>query len=409
MNRICQLFPPERLDATVDLPPSKSLAAREMTLRALASQALASPGDACEDLRVLERGLRATSGTVDVAQSGTALRLLAAYHAAREGSDVVITGSARLGERPLAPLIDALRSLGAEIYCLSNEGHAPIHVVGRPLARSATVTIDASQSSQFVTALMLIAPTLGGMTIRLKGDPVSRPYIDMTLGMLRRHGVGAVWTGDSIRVEGDSILPAPDPVEGDWSAAAFWLALPLLIDGRVTLRGLSPDTLQGDCRCLTLLEQWGLGAVWNADGSLTATRNASACCCCSSFADLLGTPDLAPILVTALCLLGRPFRITGLRTLRLKESNRTEALADLLASLGYRLTLEGDDAVSWHFATCPAEPDPILDPRDDHRLAMALALAAVKHPGLRLLNPDCTGKSYPAFWRHLRQAGFRVE
>ncbi len=410
MNTRYRIYPPEQLRATISPPPSKSIAARLMTIRALAGMPPIRIDNPCDDLRVLANGLTTADTTINVGHSGTALRLLTAFHATREGAERVITGSERLCQRPVSTLVDALRAIGAQIDYLDGEGHAPIRVRGRRLQRSARVCVDASVSSQYITALALIAPITGGMTIELTGNLVSRPYVEMTLALMNRYGIETMWNDNTIHIGAGPYLTGPDEVEADWSAAAFWLTLPLFYpDGEITLRGLTDNSLQGDRRAATLLRQWGLAAEWNADGTLTARRDTNACCCCSTFADLLGTPDLAPTLTVALCLLGRPFRLTGLSTLRHKESHRTRALAQELARLGFRLTLEGDDAMSWHFATCETEPDPTLNPHDDHRLAMALTLAALSHPGIAIAQPDAVTKSYPGFWTDLRRAGFRIE
>lgn len=395
--------------ATVVLPTSKSIANRELLINAQCTmhnaqwQPSGQSQLVSDDILVMRRGLAATDGdTIDVDGAGTALRFLTAYWATREGCNVAITGNARLCERPIAPLIEALRLLGADIVYTAQEGHAPLRITGRQL-QGRRLAMRGDVSSQFVSALLMIAPGIGGLELELTGEIVSRPYIDMTLALMQRHGVRVGESNGTFTVPAGAYLPAPASDEGDWSAAAFWLALQALLpDARITLGGLRPDSVQGDRRILTFMEQMGMVAHWHDDGSLTMDMSRAQCCCCSTFADLTGTPDLAPILVVLLCLLGRPFRLTGLRTLRDKESNRMEALRAELRKVGYRLTLEGDDAVSWHFATCPPQEHPVIDPHGDHRIAMAMALAAVCHPGLAIDNPQVVNKSYPHFWEQLR-------
>lgn len=392
--------------AQVTLPPSKSVVNRELLINALCSMHDERPDNdtlsLADDIQAMQRGLAAQSGeVVDVDGAGTALRFLTAYWATCEGCEVTLTGNRRLRERPIAPLVDALRTLGADITYVDCVGCAPLRIVGRRL-RGGHVTMPAGVSSQFVSALLMIAPVIGGMELELVGDIVSRPYIDMTLAIMQRHGVTAQWHDNVIILPDDNYMPAPSIHEGDWSAAAFWLALQALLpQAHITLHGLHRDSVQGDSRIITIMEQMGMQAHWHADGALTMDMGAALCCCCSTFADLMGTPDLAPVLVVALCLMGRPFRITGLRTLRLKESDRREALRQELLKLGYDVTLEGDDALSWHFATCPAQDEPVIDPHGDHRIAMAMALAAVKHPGLTIEHAEVVAKSYPTFWQTL--------
>ena len=392
--------------AQVTLPPSKSVVNRQLLINALCSKHDAQPANdtliLADDIQAMQRGLAAQSDEViDVDGAGTALRFLTAYWATCEGCTVALTGNQRLRERPIAPLVDALRTLGADITYVDGEGCAPLRIVGRRL-RGGHVTMPAGVSSQFVSALLMIAPVIGGMELELVGDIVSRPYIDMTLAIMQRHGVTAQWHDNVIIVPEDNYMAAPSINEGDWSAAAFWLALQAMLpQAHITLHGLCRDSMQGDSRIVTIMEQMGMQAYWHVDGSFTIDMGAAQCCCCSTFADLTGTPDLAPVLVVLLCLLGRPFRITGLRTLRLKESDRREALRQELMKLGYVITLEGDDALSWHFATCPAQENPVIDPHGDHRIAMAMALAAVRHPGLTIYHAEVVAKSYPAFWETL--------
>ena len=392
--------------ALVTLPVSKSVVNRQLLLNALSTRGHQGDGPfdgkRADDILAMRRGLSAGDGeVVDVDGAGTALRFLTAYWATREGRTVVLTGNARLRERPIAPLVDALRQLGADITYMDHEGFAPLRIAGRRL-RGSRLSLRGDVSSQFVSALMMIGPVIGGLELELTGELVSRPYIDMTGALMERHGVAVECHDHVIAVPAGSYQTLPLSDEGDWSAAAFWLALQALLpQARITLQGLHRDSVQGDSRIIYIMEQMGMVTHWHADGSLTADMSGAHCCCCSTFADLTDTPDLAPVLVTLLCLLGRPFRVTGLRTLRHKESNRQEALRMELRKLGYVITIEGDDAISWHFATCPPSEHPVIDPHGDHRIAMALALAAVRHPGLTIADAGVVDKSYPGLWDHL--------
>lgn len=395
-------------EVLITLPPSKSIANREMLIDALCImdnaqwQPSSHSQNVSDDVLAMRRGLAARDGdTIDVDGAGTALRFLTAYWATRERYTVTITGNPRLCERPIAPLVDALRQLGADIVYTAQEGYAPLHITGRRL-HADHLTMRGDMSSQFVSALLMVAPTIGGMELELTGDIVSRPYIDMTVALMWRHGVRVSENDGTFIVPADRYLPAIASDEGDWSAAAFWLALQALLpQARITLQGLQPNSVQGDCRILTFMEQMGMTAHWHDDGLLTMDMSRALCCCCSTFADLTGTPDLAPVLVVALCLMGRPFRITGLRTLRHKESDRLEALRTELRKVGYLISIEGDDAISWHFATCEPHPHPAIDPHGDHRIAMAMALAAVRYPGITIENPQVVSKSYPNFWEQV--------
>ncbi|MBP3738702.1 MAG: 3-phosphoshikimate 1-carboxyvinyltransferase [Muribaculaceae bacterium] len=401
---------PQAINATIAVPASKSISARALVINALSSQPATLHGVAvCDDTHALIQGLDANHGTIDVGAAGTAMRFLTAFHAAQPGHDVVLDGCDRMRQRPMQPLLEALRALGAHIACTANDGHAPLHIVGSQLQGGQHIALRGDVSSQFTSALMMIAPLMGGLEIELTGEIVSAPYIDMTLAMMRHWGVNGHWHGNTISVPAGTYDATDLSIEADWSAASYWMALQALLpDSHISLTGLQPDSWQGDSRMLTFMQQLGMRALWNGDGTLTLDMSRTACCCCSTFADLNGTPDLAPTLIAMLCLLGRPFRLTGLRTLHHKESDRLEVLRSELAKLGYLIQIEGQDAVTWHFQTCEQQSSPRIDSHGDHRIAMAMALAATRHPGIVITQAQAVEKSYPQFWKHLQLAGFTI-
>ena len=401
---------PSQVDAEIALPASKSITARALVINALCREPARLSGVAvCDDTDALLHGLAIRQGNIDVGPAGTAMRFLTAYQACQPGHDVVIDGDERMRQRPIKPLVEALRSLGAHIDSPGHDDFAPLHIVGAKL-RGGRVTMPGDVSSQFVSALMMIAPVIGGLEIELTGNIVSAPYIDMTMSVMRHFGVQASWDGQKIIVPASDYLPIDLDIEADWSAASFWMALQALLPtSHITLRGLRADSWQGDARTLTFMQQMGMAAFWQGDDCLDLDMSRTACCCCSTFADLNGTPDLAPTLIVTLCLLGRPFRLTGLRTLRHKESDRREALRSELKKLGYVIRIEGDDAVTWHFENCPPSALPAIDTHGDHRIAMAMALAATRHQGLIIWDAEVGSNSYPTFWRHLRAAGFTID
>ena len=238
---------------------------------------------------------------------------------------------------------------------------------------------------------------------------MSRPYIDMTLALMARYEVKAEWRENVIHVPVGEYTALDFTVEADWSAASYWWAMQAIVpQSRITLKGLEPQSLQGDSRIAELMSQMGVMGNW-CGRYLDLRSNGGVGCCCSTFADLSGTPDIAQTLVVMLCLMRRPFRITGLRTLRIKETDRLEALRIELRKLGYVVKVEGDDAISWHFETTAAEASPHICTYHDHRMAMAFAPAAIRFPGLIIDDAQVVSKSYPLFWEHLRQAGFKIE
>lgn len=401
---------PRRIEGEIDLPASKSISNRVLLLNALC----ATPGKLsnlaqCDDTdAVLSALAQPDASEVNIGAAGTAMRFLTAYFATREGRAVVIDGTERMRQRPIGVLVDALRQLGADIEYVEAEGYPPLKITGTRLHGGA-LTVSGSVSSQYITAILLIAPVIGGIALTIEGEIMSRPYIDMTLALMARYGVKAEWRENVIHVPAGEYTALDFTVEADWSAASYWWAMQAIVpQSRITLKGLEPQSLQGDSRIAELMSQVGVTGNW-CGRYLDLRSNGGVGCCCSTFADLSGTPDIAQTLVVMLCLMGRPFRITGLRTLRIKETDRLEALRTELRKLGYVVKVEGDDAISWHFETTAAEASPHICTYHDHRMAMAFAPAAIRFPGLIIDDAQVVSKSYPLFWEHLRQAGFKIE
>lgn len=405
-----RIIAPRRIEGEIDLPASKSISNRVLLLNALC----ATPGRLsnlaqCDDTdAVLSALAQPDASEVNIGAAGTAMRFLTAYFATREGREVVIDGTERMRQRPIGVLVDALRQLGADIEYVEAEGYPPLKITGTRLHGGA-LTVSGSVSSQYITAILLIAPVIGGITLTIEGEIMSRPYIDMTLALMARYGVKAEWRENVIHVPAGEYTALDFTVEADWSAASYWWAMQAIVpQSRITLKGLELQSLQGDSRIAELMSQMGVTGNW-CGRYLDLRSNGGVGCCCSTFADLSGTPDIAQTLVVMLCLMGRPFRITGLRTLRIKETDRLEALRIELRKLGYVVKVEGDDAISWHFETTAAEASPHICTYHDHRMAMAFAPAAIRFPGLIIDDAQVVSKSYPLFWEHLRQAGFKIE
>lgn len=405
-----RIIAPRRIEGEIDLPASKSISNRVLLLNALC----ATPGRLsnlaqCDDTdAVLSALAQPDASEVNIGAAGTAMRFLTAYFATREGREVVIDGTERMRQRPIGVLVDALRQLGADIEYVEAEGYPPLKITGTRLHGGA-LTVSGSVSSQYITAILLIAPVIGGIALTIEGEIMSRPYIDMTLALMARYGVKAEWRENVIHVPAGEYTALDFTVEADWSAASYWWAMQAIVpQSRITLKGLEPQSLQGDSRIAELMSQMGVTGNW-CGRYLDLRSNGGVGCCCSTFADLSGTPDIAQTLVVMLCLMGRPFRITGLRTLRIKETDRLEALRTELRKLGYVVKVEGDDAISWHFETTAAEASPHICTYHDHRMAMAFAPATIRFPGLIIDDAQVVSKSYPLFWEHLRQAGFKIE
>lgn len=403
-----RIYPPEKACADIVLPMSKSITNRALVIAALCGNVprVISPA-LCDDTVAVMNALDTADEVIDVGPAGTAMRFLTAYFATCRGRVVTLDGNERMRQRPIAPLVDALRQMGADIDYLGQVGYPPLRIAGTVL-HGGHVEMDGSVSSQFASAVMMILSVAGGGTLHLHGDIVSAPYIRLTADVMRQMG-GRVTLLDDEIVVGEGYAGGDCVVETDWSAAAPWYALAALMPASTfTLRGLTGRSLQGDARLADMASQLGIVSRFDAQGVTLDTSHFIGCCC-SCFVDMAATPDLVLSWAVLMCLLERSFRMTGVRTLRHKESDRLEAMQQELSKLGYVLKIDSEDAISWYGErVAPAMLPPVIDTHGDHRMAMAFAPAAVRFPGLVIGDAGVVDKSYPAFWRHLEQAGFTI-
>ena len=403
---------PDLLRADVTLPASKSISNRVSILSALSS------GDAplrnladSDDGRALQRALTSEDETVDIGAAGTAMRFLTAYFAARPGRACLLTGSERMRRRPIGLLVDALRTLGADIAYAGNEGYPPLRIVGRRL-RGGEVTMDSGISSQFLSALLMVALTMEhGLRLRLTGEMVSETYLRMTVGLMRRFGVEVTETDDgrTFAVAPQPIRAVPFTVEADWSAASYWYELMALTrdaSATVLLRGLTRDSLQGDAAIAELFERLGVRTTFTHLG-LRLDRRSDFRLPTSFTCDCVLIPDMAQTLVVTCAALGLPFCFDGLQSLRIKETDRLAALQTELRKFGFVLTEHDGCTLLWDGTRCLEEAAPVVATYDDHRMAMAFApLALCRAKGVTIAQPEVVTKSYPRFWDDLREAGF---
>ena len=408
-NSTYTITAPETLDAAPALPASKSISNRALILHALAGGThMPQNLSDCDDTRVMTAALAHRPPVVDIMAAGTAMRFLTAYFSTCDGEEHIMTGTERMRHRPIGILVDALRQLGADIGYEGADGFPPLVIRGRRLS-AVPLSIPGSVSSQYISALLMIGPVLeGGLDLRLTGSMVSRPYIDLTLRLMRHYGATADWTAtDSLHVGGGGYRDVPCTVENDWSAASYWYEAAALSGGRVRLEGLFADSGQGDSRGAALFRQLGVETEFRADGSVMVCGGGEAAERLE--ADLVDMPDLAQTFVVTCCLMGVTFRFCGLQSLRIKETDRMAALTAELEKLGYVLRTEGDDALLWDGTRCAPAPSPVVRTYEDHRMAMAFAPAALRLPsGIRIAAPQVVSKSYPAYWDALRSAGFRI-
>lgn len=412
-------MPPEGFfEAVVQLPLSKSVSARQLVIDAIGGVPTRTEVAKCDDTDALRAGLELTSGTADARLAGTALRFLTAYYAATPGVDITLTGDERLRERPIGVLAEALRELGADIEYVEREGFAPLHIRGRRL-RGGSLKVSAETSSQFISALMMIAPTMEQpLTLTLEGQAVSTSYISMTAVMMRQRGIDVEFDTRAgiIEIGAGSYNADVRAVEIDWSAASYWYMLTALTAGRTILPGAVLPSLQGDSNVAEIFERLGVAtAPYEPEDDDDPAVECDAMELSASpeifstlEADLCDTPDLAPTYAVTAAMIGIPFRLSGLRTLRVKETDRISALQTELAKTGVITEAEGDDALSWDGRRRPITEMPVFDTYNDHRMAMALAGVSVYIPGIVIRDAEVVTKSYPAFWEHLEAAGFQL-
>jgi len=403
-----RILPPDGIiETTVTLPPSKSINARAIVMAHLAGKSEAPV--ACADTETLAAIFDSAKleGTVDVGPAGTAMRFLTAVAAATPGTSCTITGSERMLKRPIGPLVDALRELGADITYKGEDGFPPLHIKGRRLS-GGSIAIDASVSSQFISALMMVSPLMGApLEIEMKGIVGSLPYIKMTAEMMRHRGVRVEVEPLKIYVDNTPYRAAKaDDAEPDWSAAAFWYEIAALSAGWVTLSGMCNNSIQGDSEEAALFEKLGVITEFTDEGAeLSATPELFN----RLNADMSGMPDAVPALAVTACMVGVPFRFSGVGALHHKECDRLEALVAELAKLGFLLDIDAYGTVlAWDGRRRPVNELPVFDTYGDHRMAMALAPTAIFVPGIVVRNADVVDKSYPNFWKHLEEAGFTL-
>lgn len=418
-----RIYPPEELieDGVVTLPPSKSMLNRRFVLDALTAgpTPLAAfrpaPAEEAADVVIMRDAVEALpfregSGTIQIncGASASALRFLISYSAVNVGTTVILTGAPRLLERPVAPIVDALRSLGAEVEYLGKEGCAPVKITGKQLD-GGEVTLDAALSSQFASGLMMIAPTMtDGLRINFEGEVSSLPYVRMTAAMMRRRGVDVEVSPLNVSVSNGEYSATEETIEADWSAAAFWYEITALTAGWISLN-LSEDSIQGDARAREFFEQLGVMTSPSEEHEGLLALSPSPEVFGRLDLDLTDYPDLAPALAVTACMLNVPFKFVGLKNLSIKESDRLQAIVEEMDKVGYVVGKIRDFGLEFEGKRHPIRELPEFDPHLDHRLAMALAPVAAYIPGIVVKNAECVEKSYPDYWDNLRALGFTLQ
>ena len=385
---------------TIGLPSSKSIHNRAVIISSLAggSTEILNPSNA-RDSELMNTLIDRNEEVVDAKDAGTTFRFLTAYYAIRN-EPRILTGTARMKERPIALLVDALRELGASIDYMGKEGYPPLRI-GSYQPGSSAVSIPGNVSSQYISALLMIGPCLPeGLTVEITGQIGSRPYINMTLSVMKEFGARFNWDGQVIKILPNVyVAPASFWVEPDWSAASYWYSfLALAGSGALSIPGLKRESTQGDSIVAEIMLELGIHTEFTKEGiKLTATGKLG-----QVDRDFTDCPDLAQTVAVACAALGVKCRMTGLESLRIKETDRISALQKELSKFGCRLE---DNGNSWQVAGSfsAASSPTLIETYEDHRMAMAFAPLSMLCP-IDIEDPSVTRKSYPHFWEDISMA-----
>jgi len=353
-----------------------------------------------DDSVLMQKALASTSNEINIGHAGTAMRFLTSYFSVKENSEVVLTGSGRMKDRPIKILVDALRSLGADIDYVEKEGYPPLKITGKKLVKD-FVEIDGNVSSQYISSLLLIAPTLqNGLKLKFKGEITSVPYIKMTLALLAELGIELSWDDDTI-----SIQPKPSidnksvVVESDWSSASYFYSFVALSpNAEITLSSYKKNSLQGDSVLAEIYKSLGVKTVFEENSIGLKNQQPTTNNQQPLTLDLINAPDIAQTIAVTCFGLGIECYLTGLHTLKIKETDRLVALKNEIEKLGGEVEITNE---TLHLKSSTSINENIsIATYDDHRMAMAFAPLAIKVP-IQIEEANVVSKSYPTFWKDL--------
>ena len=399
-------------DTPISLPASKSICNRVLTIVALSDGVsdVYNVSD-CDDTNAIINAItmhQKGEKYINIGAAGTAMRFMTAMLALRTKATVTIDGSARMRKRPIKELVDVLCQLGAKIEYAGESDSCPPLLIHQAPMRGGTVSINGSISSQYISALMMIAPGLSdGLTINITGGLVSRPYVEMTAAIMRDFGAQVLCTDNQITIKQGDYQSRTYSVENDWSAASYWYEIRSLIPNvNLRLASLHKNSTQGDSKVAEIFKLFGVETEYTSDGVLLTYNPKSVAERIDI--DLQNQPDLAQTIVVTACLKGIPFRISGLSTLRIKETDRISALISQLAKLGYTVRETEDATLESDSVRRSCDKAPAIETFDDHRMAMAFAPASIVVPGITIEDAEVVSKSYPKYWEHLKLIGFTL-
>jgi 3-phosphoshikimate 1-carboxyvinyltransferase len=403
--------------SAIAITGSKSETNRLLLLQALYPNLTLENTSNSDDSEVMIKALQnfhlptSISQLINVHHAGTAMRFLTAYFAIQENREVILTGSSRMKERPIKILVDALRKLGAEISYEENEGFPPIKIKGKKLLQN-KVSLPANVSSQYISALLLIAPKLeNGLELTLEGEITSVPYIKMTLALLNEIGVKTSFADNKIVVKPQTINYKPQiiSVESDWSSASYFYSIIALskIGTQITLSSYKKNSLQGDSSLVEIYKNFGVETIFNENQSITISKiNVHNSFPFGEGWDGANSPDIAQTIAVTCFGLGMDCHLSGLHTLKIKETDRLEALKTELSKLGATISVT-NDSLTLVSGSPPLEGLGVAT-YQDHRMAMAFAPLALKIP-IIIEEAEVVSKSYPTFWDDLKKIGFSIK
>ena len=388
----------------VCLPASKSLSNRALIIQAICKKAFSiSNLSEAKDTQVLNEALENFTNTINTDDAGTSMRFLTAFFSIQK-QEVVLRGSKRMHERPIAPLVESLNSLGANISYLEKEGYPPLYIQKGNI-QGGTIQINCTISSQFISALLLIAPTLsGGLTINLEGNLVSKSYLEMTLKMMAYFGIEYNWNSQTIQIKEQQYQAKDIRIENDWSAVTFWLEIVAIAEkAQIELNGLCENSWQGDKKALSIFSK--LGVNYQFDNNQLILFKVPKKTTINQI-NLIETPDIAQAICCTYAGLQKRLELTGLSTLKIKETDRISTLQSELKKLGLNTEISQNSILLKDFNKHTGTP--LIKTHQDHRMAMSFAPLSICFGKLIIENVGVVKKSYPTFWEELEKVGFTI-
>lgn len=394
----------------IDLPTSKSISNRALILNALLNNKFViNELSLADDTQLMLDVLLNERNEVDIENAGTCMRFLTAFFASKQNKNINLIGSERMKQRPIKSLVDALIKLGADINYLEKPNYPPLKINGKKLMGN-LIDIDASESSQFISALMLIAPFVqNGLTLNLLGNIASFDYVKMTAKIMNQIGLSVILVDNTITIKEytDEKIISNITIEKDWSGAAFWYLIAAINPMQpITLKGLSKNSIQGDHITFKIFEKLGIASVETTDEIVIKNHNIVID---NVKFDLLNAIDLAPALCVTCAALNVNATISGLQNLKIKESNRLSAIVNELNKFGYDVTNSSDEIIIKQRVDIDYNKSITINTYNDHRMAMAFAPLAILFNQLKIDDPTVVSKSYPHFFNELEKVGIALE